>query len=158
MGVFVAQVRECPSVALEHREETLVQQPSLFRLETGLQATYQQAGKRVLDLIRVALDKHAPKREVVADDLGIQRQQLNDALNRNGKNFSVEWLPIAIRYDRERLLLSYLAGLVGCQVVEIEPLTDAEKHAALLEELRASGADVEALTERAYGRARRGQP
>lgn len=104
-------------------------------------------------MIKKVITVNGPtKRIVLAEELGIREQHLSDALNGNGKNFDVRWLPGAVRYDREHEVAGVIAAWQDCKVVERAPLSAQQKLDRLRTELRENGADVEALEERAYAR------
>jgi len=119
-------------------------------LINGLQASYARAGQKLLEDVERVLMLHVPKRLIIAEDIGITEQHLSDALKGNGKHFALKWLPAVARYDQEHRLARTIAGWHGLEVREREPLTDSEKLARLRLQLRASGADVEAIERRAY--------
>lgn len=104
-------------------------------------------------MIKKVIAVHGPqKRIMLAEELKVREQHLSDALNGNGKNFSVRWLPAVVRYDRQHEIAGLIAAWQDCKVVERAPLSEKQKLELLRAELRASGADVDALEERAYSR------
>lgn len=131
----------------ESKQETL-------SFDAGLQATYGSASDKLHAILRGVIKRAEMKQgDDVAASLGIAGAHLSEALSGRGiKHFSLRWLPRMLHLDRDRELLEYMAGLVGCKVVERAPLSPAEKLDLLRAELREAGANVEALEERAYRR------
>jgi hypothetical protein len=126
----------------------------ILTFDAGLQASYGSASDKLHAICRSVIKRAEVKQgDDVAASLGIAPAHLSEALSGRGiKHFSLRWLPAVLHLDRDRELLNYAAALVGCKVVAREPLSDKQKLDALRAELRESGANVEALEERAYRR------
>lgn len=125
-----------------------------LNLVGGLQAGYRTAGNELLADIRLVVQTFVPKRFILAEDLGVKESHLSEALNGNGKNFDVRWLPGVSRYDRSHVIATRVAGWKGLKVIEPDPLTPEEKLTLLRAELARGGADVDEIERRAYAEGR----
>lgn len=123
-------------------------------LDAGLQALYGTAGQKMLAIIqKVIRESEAKQGDDFAPRLGIKGPHLSDALNSNGKHFSVLWLPAVLHADKRHQFIEYAAGLVNQRICPKAPLPPAQKLDLLLSELRRAGADTEAIEARAYAHA-----
>lgn len=124
-----------------------------LQLIHGLQATIATAGARLLTTINKVVTYHGPgKLDILANTLKTNGAQLCQALKGNGKNFDVRWLPGVAVYDETHEIASEVASWHDLIVVPRRPLSDKQRLELLKAELRAGGADVDAIEERAYGR------
>lgn len=126
----------------------------ILTFDGGLQATYSTASDRMHSILRGVVKRADVKQgDDLAATLGIAGSHLSEALSGRGvKHFSLRWLPLFLHRDRDRDFLNYATGLVGCRVIDKEPLTPAQKLEMLRAELRENGANVEAIEERAFRR------
>lgn len=112
------------------------------------QAADEAAADELLALVRAVVENAGPK--AVASRLGVSASHLAHALSgRDYRRIPLEWLPQLVALDPERRLLRRLAGLAGCELVELDRRTDAEKLGAAVEQLESLGEVGHALLRKA---------
>ena len=117
-------------------------------LTASLSAVFKSEGEKLLATVRDVLGHEVKQADDFARTIGVSPSQLSSALNGNGHNFSVKWLPAALHVDSRRKILSHQAALVGCRILENE-LTDAEYRVRMEAALRRAGAAGEAIRREA---------
>lgn len=113
-------------------------------LTDSLSSLFRVEGDKLLATVRDVIGHEVKQADDFARTLGVSPSQLSSALNGNGHNFSVRWLPAALHVDSRRKILAHQASLVGCRVMENE-LTDVEYRQRMESALRRAGPAGEAI-------------
>ena len=119
-------------------------------LSTSLRAVFAHEGDLLLSVVREVIQSEVKQADDFAVTVDASPSHLSMALNGNGRNFDLRWLPAVLHVDRRRRVVEHVAALIDCKVVEREPLTDAAKLKLLRAELERGGADIHAIERRAY--------
>jgi len=112
---------------------------------TSLQGLFAREGVQLLRVVQDVIRAEVKQGDDFARTLAVKPSHLSMALNGNGRNFDLRWLPAVLHVDQRHRVLEHQAALVGRTTIEREQITPEQWKDRVEAALRRAGRAGDAI-------------